>query len=480
DADGHGDFVENAVNGFVVAPHPAAIGAALQRLASDPKLAAELGRRGEEQARTITWKSTITALLEQNRPVERRERSRPRVVALCTYPAHPARHGGQIRINRMLTALAEHVDVHLIALGDRRTIDVSIAPGFTQTTVVRSHDCELLDRRFVEHTQVPCGDIAAGLVDQLGDFDATARAEIARADAVVLCQHYLYKYAREAECLILDAQNVEWQLKSGVYRHGPVADQLVAAIRELEMEAVAASVLVTAVSSEDLDGLMGLQPTLARFVGVPNGGDVVGRPMIEGEQRVARRNALLGSLQAFGAGQGCNRIAVFLGSAHPPNIEAAHLVAATAERMPNVAFVLVGSHCNLLGGRPSASNVIVRGLVEDDELEYLLSACDVALNPVGAGSGTNIKMVDYFASGAPTVATKIGARGLGAQAGQHYLTTAPTEQDLELAIRQVLVNPRAAAERAQRARRLAEHFDWAALGESFAEAVVQVIAEAAR
>ena len=63
DAGGPLEFVEDAVNGFVCAPRPDALAAALSRLGADRRLAARLGQAGFERARTITWDGVIERLL---------------------------------------------------------------------------------------------------------------------------------------------------------------------------------------------------------------------------------------------------------------------------------------------------------------------------------------------------------------------------------------------------------------------------------
>ena len=104
----------------------------------------------------------------------------------------------------------------------------------------------------------------------------------------------------------------------------------------------------------------------------------------------------------------------------------------------------------------------------------MLSACDVALNPISSGSGTNIKMLDYFAAGAPVIATEIGARGLGATPGTEYAAT--DTGDIAEVIDDVISDPTAAARRARLARQIAERLDWAAISEDYARMVLSVLA----
>jgi glycosyltransferase involved in cell wall biosynthesis len=63
DSGGTLEFVVHDQNGFVCAPEPAAIGAALASLASNRARAAQLGQAGLTRARQITWDGVVERLL---------------------------------------------------------------------------------------------------------------------------------------------------------------------------------------------------------------------------------------------------------------------------------------------------------------------------------------------------------------------------------------------------------------------------------
>jgi glycosyltransferase involved in cell wall biosynthesis len=63
DSGGTLEFVVNDQNGFVCAPEPAAIGAAMTKLASDRTLAPRLGLAGLARARQVTWDGVVERLL---------------------------------------------------------------------------------------------------------------------------------------------------------------------------------------------------------------------------------------------------------------------------------------------------------------------------------------------------------------------------------------------------------------------------------
>ena len=69
----------------------------------------------------------------------------------------------------------------------------------------------------------------------------------------------------------------------------------------------------------------------------------------------------------------------------------------------------------------------------------LLAAADVALNPVLHGSGTNLKVIEYLASGVPVVSTAFGVRGLDVGNGRHLLVAEPHE--MVAAVERVFADP---------------------------------------
>ena len=63
DSGGTLEFVTDGENGFVCAPEPESIAAAMARLSADEGLAARLGAAGQSRARTVTWDGVVEQLL---------------------------------------------------------------------------------------------------------------------------------------------------------------------------------------------------------------------------------------------------------------------------------------------------------------------------------------------------------------------------------------------------------------------------------
>jgi glycosyltransferase involved in cell wall biosynthesis len=65
------EWVEDGVTGFVVEPEPAAVAAAIDRLAADPEAAAAMGAAGREKVGELRWDDVVSRLLAAAGPKSR-------------------------------------------------------------------------------------------------------------------------------------------------------------------------------------------------------------------------------------------------------------------------------------------------------------------------------------------------------------------------------------------------------------------------
>ena len=70
-------------------------------------------------------------------------------------------------------------------------------------------------------------------------------------------------------------------------------------------------------------------------------------------------------------------------------------------------------------------NVLAFGVVDELEKYEIYKLADIAINPMFSGSGTNIKMLDYFSAGIPVVTTETGARGLTIEHNKEAIICSP-------------------------------------------------------
>jgi len=160
------------------------------------------------------------------------------------------------------------------------------------------------------------------------------------------------------------------------------------------------------------------------------------------------------------------RLVLFLGSFHPPNLQAArYILTRLAPAFPSALFVIAGGVSRGLTAEHLPENVALVGRYSEDAKDLLLTAAHVALNPMFAGSGTNVKVLEYLAHGVPTITTTVGARGLDLVSGRHALIADedefPRALDTLLSAQELRVSLMAGGRRL-----VEERFDWRAVAAS--------------
>jgi glycosyltransferase involved in cell wall biosynthesis len=481
DSGGSTELVEHGVTGLVVEPNVEQLASALRVLARDEQLARDMGAAGRISATRYTWDSVIDALLQAittSAPAAgpswpAMSRARPKLVALSTYVIDPPHGGGSIRANHLYRAAAKYFDVEFIAVGDplARLATHDIAPGLSQTVVPRSARQTELESRLAQAVPVPIGDIATALyaVENEVLVDVVRRASRHAALATVVHPYCLpvLQTARPSTPFVLDSHNAEYILKDDVLPHDDVSLQLRAAVRALERDAMRRAELITYCTTSDRAALLTLGPTLADWLHVPNGADARAIRFTPGPERRLRRRRLLTAME-HDVGR---HIAVFVGSAHPPNIDAADAIADFAPQLPAVVFLLLGGHAEQLVGRHLPENVVTMGSVPEQVLQALLRSADLALNPMRRGSGSNLKVAEAFAAGLPVISTATGARGFDVVHDRELFIA--TIEEFPAAIASALSDVASSDRRAAMARRMVETtLDWSVLGERFARGLL--------
>ncbi len=482
---GPGHPADAGANAMIVAPTPADLGAALDSVASGDGVVESFGDAARTASRTLSWERTVEALLDdprRSRPASGAgttgpatasgRRERPLIVALSTYPIGDRRQGGELRAFHLLAGLADAgAQVKVVSLttdADRAGLR-RLAPGLDEQTVaISQRHSEAEHRMRLVSTTQAITDIAASLLwSATPEFAASLRAELANASGAVLVQPYLASalaaLAPRHLPVVLDAQNHEATMKAallGGTRGGRWLARAAADAEALALDLAAATVTTT---SEDSALFRRHDAVDAdKLHVIANGASVAGSPFTEGADRAAIGTRLI---EGLGLSRPGRRLAVFVGSGHPPNVHAAQRIIDAVRNRDDVAVALIGRHSELLDGR-LPDHVAALGRVSDDLLAEYLAGADVALNPVEEGSGSNLKLVDYFAAGVPVITSRFGARGVADP--ERFAMIAPPAR-LGAALDALFIDPHV-AERARAARAYAEaHLDWASLGARMAE-----------
>lgn len=153
---------------------------------------------------------------------------------------------------------------------------------------------------------------------------------------------------------------------------------------------------------------------------------------------------------------------LFVGSAlHPPNKEAIDLLKReilpqVAMRIRDVLFAFVGKLDS--GGPHRREHVVELGEVED--LRPYLLGSTLCVAPIGHGSGTRVKIIEYMAAGRAVVSTSKGAEGLEVVHGENIIV-ADGPESFSKAIVELLQDEERRRYLGENGRRLVrQKYDW--------------------
>lgn len=477
-------LVENGVNGFVVAPEPGALAAALGNLARSPNDARRMGAEARAKATRLSDAEIAETLLEGVTDGGKRDprvfaRPRPRVLIVDNQPIDPPIGGGRIRLFGLYSNLPSDFDPVYVGTYDWP------GPGYRSVLHqgrLREITVPQSEAHFQAHEALRAADPSLGMdvtfpaLTSLSEgFVERATYEARKSDVIVFSHPWVFSLlSRDPELarkpFVYDAQNVEGRLRRSLLPETGIASGIAQMVESLERDLCRRSAAIFACSEEDAREFVDAYGVDAGRVHVlPNGTDVHRlRPATPDERRSARKTLGL-------PGEGA--VALFVGSDYAPNAEAGRSLCRTlAPALPEVRFVIVGGCTKDLAASEIPANVTILGVVDGKTRDRALAAADFAVNPMSRGSGTNIKMLDFFSAGLPIVTTPVGARGLSAGAGTAYLVAELGE--FPAAIRALTASPAAAARISRAARLLAEsRYDWLQISASAASILRQLVRE---
>jgi FkbM family methyltransferase len=324
-----------------------------------------------------------------------------RILVANFFPAHfPPRSGGEQRYFHLYRHLSERHDVTLLSANyaDKPVEYVEHSPSFREYRVPKP---QVSDQLHWELYRAGIGDECSGFVVGVsGAGESLLRMRFREllhyADVVVHECPFTFTLDETAysdgKPRVYASYNVEHRL-AALMLQGEPGVAATSFIRFVEEMLVARADLVFATSEQErvqFAADFGADPAKIRLA--PNGFEPG-----EGEAPPGAEEA---------------PFVVFLGSGHPPNVEAGRFICDTlAPALPELEFRIMGSVCAKLGdGVPP--NVKLLGFVAESEMRRQLRACSAALNPLFSGAGTNLKMLQYMEAGAPILTSEVGARGL--------------------------------------------------------------------
>lgn len=475
DAGGPNEFVINAETGFSVEPDASAIAESIDYLCAHREKARQMGINASKRVASINWETVVNGLIGDQ--TQKKIYSMPtnieitdlpkrkKIVVAVSFPVYPPRGGGQSRVYHLYRNLAKFIDVEIVSFCgvDEPAFRQEISPGLTETRIPKSSDHQGIENKFSETVNwVPVTDIVMSKAFTASSVYVEALRTACDGATAAIASHPFLINAIKAVAPNLDlwfeAHNVEYELKKRILPQNENADILLEMVKSDEGLCWRDAKVVFACTNEDIF-------TLERIYGATSAikNEVVNGVSLDDVKYlgIKERNSLKSRL-----GLGKSKLAIFMGSWHGPNLEAVEKIFEYALAFPDVKFAIIGSAGLAFNNVSIPNNVLMVGVVDDEEKNILLGAADIALNPMMSGSGSNLKMLDYFAAGVPVISTPFGARGIEAHPGIHFIATEINGFILELSL--FFADPKRYESIPQEGRRLvASYYNWDEIAHRF-------------
>jgi hypothetical protein len=232
------------------------------------------------------------------------------------------------------------------------------------------------------------------------------RADVFEVDSLPLSP--LLAHAPPGALRVYGSQNVELEWLERVGSRVARQPRWARWLERLEREALAVADLVVAVSAADRDAFVARYGIDAgKVVVVENGFDA-------GNLRGPTAAEKEGARSALGLGGG-ERGLVFVGTDFEHNRRAvAALFQAVVPHLARLGarlWIVGDVSAGFRGRADREGGGRVRAVPAQADLTPWLWGCDVGLNPITTGAGSNVKLPTYLAAGLDVVTTPFGARG---------------------------------------------------------------------
>lgn len=224
---------------------------------------------------------------------------------------------------------------------------------------------------------------------------------------IVICSHpwsWVSIAKSFSKFVVYDAHNCEYLLMKQILANHPFRDIILKKVKNIEGDLVKKSDLLLVCSEQEKQEFQDIYKISPNKICIVSNGASI-KPLSNGNKRDECKRQL---------GLAGHKIICFVGANYKPNNDGAKFISnVLARELPEYTFLIIGTVKNALSVDKIPGNVRLTGRISDEELDNMLIAADIAINPISNGSGINIKMLDYFAAGVPVVTTPIGARGIG-------------------------------------------------------------------
>lgn len=322
-----------------------------------------------------------------------------KIVQVAPFPAYPPTTGGQKRVDGLMCG-REANQVHRIAtdstLNRGSESKVEIEPGYVEERISTPFDrLSNLGLLAIPGYDTLNNNVLKNFIYQKTKM-SIIRRRIDTGDIIIVEHPWLFQLANRCaseQLIVYSSHNFEPELYSDL-KSGKIGNFIYSKIREMERKAVAGSDLVVVTSQRDVDLYEQAFDIDLNYHISPN----------------AARRRIDAKVEHVDINSDHDMTLCFIGSNHRPNAIAAKKAIEVVRGMDGVQLYILGAVGQTIKEINVPQNVEITGFV--DNLDEYYSRCDLALNPMESGGGSNIKVPECLARGVPVLTSPFGARGV--------------------------------------------------------------------
>jgi glycosyltransferase involved in cell wall biosynthesis len=260
------------------------------------------------------------------------------ILALSFHPAFtPPKSGGEERLFYILNGLSKYYDVTLVSFthpnkgNSIETINHSLK--FKEIRIPKTIISSVLHYFVNEFSSIEeCSAVITSLESRFNlNFRKSIIPEIQKADIIFFESPFLYtlpKCSLKGKKIVYNAYNNEFELMKPVFSNSVMGKIFLKYVYSLEKKLTRECDLIFVVSRADRDSISQFyEVSQAKFSLAPNGIPVFGYDSIF-YHRTGNKNP---------------PICLFIGSYHPPNIEAVNQIVKISLLLPEIVFIIAGN-----------------------------------------------------------------------------------------------------------------------------------------
>ncbi|MBN8201196.1 MULTISPECIES: glycosyltransferase family 4 protein [Bacillaceae] len=388
--------------------------AILDTAIKDRKRLKTIAMKGKKHIdQNYSWKGIVLKFKKEIDNITKGKK-RENILVLNDFKVSTALSGGEVRLKQLYSGLSKYYKIILLCFTNAKVIEKKrITENFLEVSIPKTPEHIQENMKIKKQFHISVSDIVNSYMCTKNNLLMKITKLLYRNSEFIVTAHpYMIPLIQDLQSkpLIYESLNVETKLKSEILKGHPMYKFLINQVKKIELLALKKSNLVITVSTEDKNQFIEMFHMNPKKIATIKNGIKLKDNDYFNDDFSSIKNLFKGA-----------PVIVFIGSNHYPNVKALQYIEQDlALNLKNYYFLIIGSVCNSAGKAPP-QNVLHFKTLNEEFKDALLRVADAAINPIITGSGSNMKLAEYFGKKVPVITTNFGARGYEISNGNHAI-----------------------------------------------------------